>query len=280
MNLAEVHKVVSRIKAAVFRRSNSDAAGVLKSHFRGTGLQFKEHRVYDHGDDVRFIDWKLLAKTNTPFVKTFEEERNVEIMAILDLSPTMFYGVNGVSKLQASIEIICLLYLLAKETSDYVHVIFKGVEVSHIPKKNGDEGITFLINQLQRMNVLSENGKINFDYHSDKKEYKPTDVGSLLHFLGKKKEVVILSDFYTFLPYEELRRLIFGRKLHAFSIVSPIDLYKKLPYALFSKNYTTGKTELGNSNSKAKEIEKILKGRVKQLNIEESYLDNFVKEMV
>jgi uncharacterized protein (DUF58 family) len=80
VNIAEVRRVVGRIQASLFKNSNSTSVGVLKSQFRGTGLQFREHQVYEPGDDVRFIDWKILAKMNTPYIKTFEEERNVGTM--------------------------------------------------------------------------------------------------------------------------------------------------------------------------------------------------------
>ena len=82
MNISEVRKVVGRLKASLFKRANSHSIGMLKTNVRGTGLQFKEHQVYTHGDDVRFIDWKILAKTSHPYVKTFVEERNLETKLI------------------------------------------------------------------------------------------------------------------------------------------------------------------------------------------------------
>ena len=115
MNIKEVHKAVSKIKASLFKNSNSYSIGMLKSHFRGSGLQFKEHQLYDHGDDIRFIDWKLLAKTGIPYIKTFEEERNVDIVVIIDASMSMFTGFENISKLQASIEICCLLFFYLQE---------------------------------------------------------------------------------------------------------------------------------------------------------------------
>src|SRR5210317_920729 len=108
MNFEEVRKVVGSIKSNIFKNSNAYSIGMLKSHFRGTGLQFKEHQVYTHGDDIRHIDWKLLAKKREPYIKTYEEERNVEIVVVIDTSATMLTGYNGVSKLQAAIEICCL----------------------------------------------------------------------------------------------------------------------------------------------------------------------------
>ncbi|MBY0416420.1 MAG: DUF58 domain-containing protein, partial [Bdellovibrionales bacterium] len=105
MNITEVRKVVGKLRANLFRKANSHSIGMLKTNIRGTGLQFKEHQVYTFGDDIRFIDWKILAKTSNPYVKTFNEERNVEIVVVIDASATMITGYNGVSKLQAAIEI-------------------------------------------------------------------------------------------------------------------------------------------------------------------------------
>lgn len=280
MDLKEVHRAVSKIKTSVFKKSNHYAIGALKSHFRGSGLQFKEHRVYDHGDDVRFIDWKLLAKTNNPYVKTFEEERNVEIMIILDASPTMFYGHNNTSKLQASIELCCLLYLLAKETQDVVHVLIKAKEITYIPKKTGDEGITSLINLLQRLNILHDNGTINLDYYDEEDGLILENETQLLRHLGKKKEIVIFSDFLNFLPEDALKRLLYKRKIHAFSILSPIDLTTKLPYSVFARFPGTKNSRLVDTNIELPRLKELFRNRVKPLRVDENYLDGFVKEMV
>ena len=161
MNFVGIRKAVGRIKGQLFKNSNSFSIGMLKSHFRGTGLKFKEHQVYTHGDDVRFIDWKLFAKTGQPYIKTFEEERNVEIVEVIDAGPSMLNGEDGISKLQASIEICCLLYILAKETGDYIHTLILTDEVINIPKLAGDEGIVRLIATLEDKNILDTNGKVN-----------------------------------------------------------------------------------------------------------------------
>jgi uncharacterized protein (DUF58 family) len=141
MNLKEVEKVVAGIQSQLFKNSNSYAIGMLKSHFKGTGLQFKEHQVYVPGDDVRFMDWKLSAKTRTSYIKTFEEERNIEITVLLDITLSMFTGYKGVSKFQAAIELTCLLYLLAKETGDKVQVILWVDREVSLPLKSGKRGL-------------------------------------------------------------------------------------------------------------------------------------------
>ena len=114
----------------------------------------KDHRPYEQGDEIRFIDWKLLAKTSDPYVKTFEEERNVEITVMIDAFPTMYAGAKGVSKLQAGIEICCLLYLISKESRDFIHAVVFGDKVIDIPKDTGDRGISLFISILQREGIF------------------------------------------------------------------------------------------------------------------------------
>lgn len=165
MNTKEVHDIVARIKSSLFKNSNSYSIGMLKSHFRGTGLKFKEHQVYSHGDDVRFIDWNMLAKTNNPYIKTFEEERNVVISVIVDCTSTMFMGYEKKSKIQISLEIICLLYLLSEKTSDFVEVILcTGTKNIRVSKRNGEKGIVALVKTLKQENLLKDNGDFNFSF--------------------------------------------------------------------------------------------------------------------
>ena len=161
MDLKSVERTVAKIKNSLFKNSNSFSIGMLKSKFRGTGLQFKEHQVYSHGDDVRFIDWKILAKTSNPYIKTFEEERNVEIVVVIDATETMMTGYNGVSKLQASVELCCLLYLLAKESGDYVHAVIVSDRVTSLRRASGEAGVISLVSALERDELMNSRGNIN-----------------------------------------------------------------------------------------------------------------------
>ncbi|MDD0854617.1 DUF58 domain-containing protein [Halobacteriovorax sp. GB3] len=255
---------------------------MLKSHFKGTGLQFKEHQVYVPGDDVRFIDWKILAKTSNPYVKTFDEERNVEIVVVLDISATMFFGDRGVTKLQAAIELCCLLYLLAKETNDYVHVLVVGNELVDIPKKSGDFGIIALISTLQEMGVLDSQGKVDHRYQDqiadtddESKKYK-----SIMKHVGKKRELVILSDFNGLLSTEHLRRLLFRKNVHCFQILSLVDRSDSFPYMIKAVQSENSKKGMYQINFKKKDMNETLGKRIKQLNVEDRYLEDFIKEMM
>ncbi len=275
MNLVEIEKVVASIRSNLFRNSNSFSIGMLKSHFKGAGLQFKEHQVYAPGDDVRFIDWKLSAKSDNTFVKTFEEERNVEIIVVLDLSQSMLTGYRGVSKLQSCIEIACLLYLLAEQTKDKVKVIILFDKVTILPSQSGQGGIVLFISMLEKMGVLNEKGKVNLLLDFEQKVEEKKRLSILKSFIARGKEVVYLSDFTEIDDHETLNKLIYRPNMHCFKIVSPLDEAKKYPFSILSK--IKGKKRLVNAFAVENEG---VKGRFKKINVANRYLDEFVKEML
>lgn len=282
MDVNSVKKTVARIKTGLFKNSNSYSVGMLKSHFRGSGLQFKEHQVYSHGDDVRFIDWKMLAKTNHPYIKTFEEERNVEIVAVIDASPFMMYGYKGISKLQAAIEICCLLYLLAKETGDFVHTTILSDGVYYLPKKSGDAAIAQLISLLNKIGVLDQSGNVNIHKQFDRMVPQIEKVNNIMKHLKHRREVVMLSDFNDFLDLDVIKKIIYRNNVHCFKIVAPLDESNHLPYSVFAKSNPlddNGSLYLQNKN-KNDEIISELGKKFKVIKVQERYLESFIKEMM
>lgn len=281
MNINEVRKAVGKLKANLFKNANSYSIGMLKTNFKGTGLQFKEHQVYNFGDDVRFIDWKILAKTSNPYIKTFNEERNVEIVVVIDASSTMMTGFNGVSKLQASIEICCLLYLIAKETGDQVHTLIVADEIIHVPKKSGDEGITYLISILEQCKILDENGKVRIDREIKAEINSTQKYVSIMKHLTRKREIVLLSDFNDFIEVPTLRKILYRANVHCFQILSPLDEAEKMPFSLFASSKVGERGSLGKYNlSGKKELINEFGKKFRQLRVQERYLDNFIKEMM
>jgi uncharacterized protein (DUF58 family) len=282
MNITEVKKVVSQIKASLFKNSNSYSIGMLKSHFRGTGLQFKEHRVYAAGDEVRFIDWKLLAKTSVPHIKTFEEERNVEIVVVLDASMSMLNGYKGVSKLQAGIELICLLYLLSQETKDYIHVIILKDEIINVPKKSGEEGIIQFVSLLEKHEIINSEGKLGIDVEYSEVITSENLYREVSKHLGKNKEIVLFSDFNDFLEGEDLNRLLYRRNVHAFQLLSPLDEAETIPYMLHTRSSQVNKKGNLKKTNMFKPIEEKFKlgKKVKKIRIKDRYLETFVREMI
>lgn len=280
MNLKEIERVVGMIQTHIFRNSNAYATGMLRSHFRGSGLQFREHQIYVPGDDVRFIDWKLSARSTNVYIKTFEEERNVEIVVFLDLSPTLLYGYNETSKLQAMIEIAALLYLLAGETHDVVRVIIWSDKAINLPPKKGREGLTLFISFLEKLGVIDENGKVNLRMPINSASIpEESKVAQMKSFLAKRKEVLYLGDLSLIKDRSLWEKILDKKNMHCFRIFSPIDKNHSMPFLLKTKNPFNGKVMT--SDVKGKSDEKLfIKERYKEIGVHERYLERFIKELV
>lgn len=275
MNLKEIKKVVGSLQSHLFKNSNSFSVGMLKSHFKGAGLQFKEHQVYTLGDDVRFIDWKLSAKTNNTFVKTFEEERNIEIVVALDITETLKVGYKGVSKLQAILELTCLLYLLAEKSKDRVRVILISEEIMILPPIAGNEGLTLFISTLEKKNIINGEGKVNLEYERRSTVEEVKKLALLKSFVARNKEVVLFSDFSELKNINELNKLTYRKNMHTFKMLSPVDIKTKKAFSIFSHKNGRSRTMT------AKEGEqKDLKGKIKVLNVKDRFLEGFVREML
>ena len=275
MNIKEVEKAVAKIQSHHFQNSNSFSVGMLKSHFKGAGLQFKEHQVYNPGDDVRFIDWKLSAKTTNTFVKTFEEERNIEIVVVLDICNSMLIGYKGVSKLQASLEIACLLYLLAEKTKDNVKIILFTDQLEVLPSASGQKGIVLLMSVLQRLNVVGEDGGVNPLYRVETVLSEKKKLAQIKSLVARGKEVVLLSDFNCLEAFEELNKLLYRKNMHCFKITSPIDEQSTSKFSVFTS--LSNKRVLGKTGRKKDES---LKGRYRKISVKDRYLESFIREML
>src|SRR5690606_14462668 len=120
-------------------------------------------------------------------------ERNVEIVVFLDLSHTLLYGFNDVSKLQAAVEIIGLLYLLAGQTHDLIRTVIWSERTINLPPKKGQEGLTLFISMMEKLGLMDKNGKVVL------KQPKPLNlqteeqkVSQIKAFLARRKEVIYL----------------------------------------------------------------------------------------
>ncbi len=280
MNLREIERVVGMIQTHIFRNSNAYSAGMLKSHFRGSGLQFREHQIYVPGDDVRFIDWKLSARSPNIYLKTFEEERNVEIVVFFDLSNTLLYGFEGVSKLQAMLEIVGLLYLLAGETHDLVRVIIWGEKTLNLPPKKGREGLTLFISQLEKMGLLDSDGKVILNQNRPLNTHtEDNKIAQIKSFLARRKEVIYLGDLSLVQDKEIWRKILDKKNMHCFRIFSPVDKNANQPFLLKVKNPSSGKGTVRDLKGDADDP-LFVKQRFKEIGVHERYLEKFVKELV
>ena len=281
MDIEAVKKIVTKIKVNLFRKSNNYALGMFKSHYRGKGLQFKEHQVYNYGDEVRFIDWKLVAKTGVPFIKTFEEERNLVVNVIIDAQKTMLYGVKGISKFQAACEICCLIFLLSQRTRDKIKVVLLADKIIEVPINWGEKGMIYFLSTLQKNNLMSKDGNINNYYVYEKELSNGDKLQTIKAHLRNKRETVIISDFQDFIDCSELSKLFISRNVHCFQLSSPIDEAVVNPFTKNLRNGNNSQRAAMGAISSPVNSNTALRGKhIKKLKLEERYLDNFVREMI
>ncbi|MGC1632820.1 MAG: DUF58 domain-containing protein [Gelidibacter sp.] len=184
MDTKELLKKVRKIEIKTRRLSDHIFGGEYHSTFKGRGMTFSEVRQYQYGDDVRNIDWNVTARYNEPHIKIFEEERELTMMLMVDISGSEWFGTEEQFKNEIITEIAATLAFSATQNNDKIGLILftDGIEL-YIPPKKGRFHVLRIIREL-----------IEF-----KPKSKKTDVDGALKFLSsvmKKKAIVfLLSDF-------------------------------------------------------------------------------------
>jgi len=184
METTDLLKKVRKIEIKTKGLSNQIFSGHYHSAFKGRGMAFTEVREYQYGDDIRSIDWNVTARFNHPFVKVFEEERELTVMLLIDVSGSNEFGAVGMIKEEMITEIAGVLAFSAINNNDKVGVIFFSDRIEKfIPPKKGSSHILRIIREL-----------IDF-----RPENKGTDIGQALKYLRnviKKRSIAFLiSDF-------------------------------------------------------------------------------------
>lgn len=184
MDTKELLKKVRKIEIKTRRLSDHVFGGEYHSTFKGRGMTFSEVRQYQFGDDVRNIDWNVTARYNEPFIKVFEEERELTLMLMVDISGSEFFGTQEQFKNEIITEVAATLAFSAMQNNDKTGLILFSDEIElYIPPKKGKSHVLRIIREL-----------IEFQPKSNK-----TDLANALKFLSnvmKKKAIVfVLSDF-------------------------------------------------------------------------------------
>jgi uncharacterized protein (DUF58 family) len=184
VNTKEILKKVKKIEIKSRGLSQQIFAGQYHSAFKGRGMAFSEVREYEYGDDTRNIDWNVTARYNRPFVKIFEEERELTVMLLVDVSGSNEFGSKNCLKEDVITEVAAVLSFSAISNNDKVGVIFFSDKIEKfIPPKKGSTHILRIIREL-----------IDF-----KPESQKTDIAEALRFLTnsmkKKTTCFVLSDF-------------------------------------------------------------------------------------
>ena len=184
MDTKEILKKVRKIEIKTSRLSDHIFSGEYHSSFKGRGMTFSEVRQYQFGDDVRAIDWNVTARYNEPYIKVFEEERELTMMLLVDISGSELFGTEQQFKKDTVTEIAATLAFSAIQNNDKVGLMLFSDEIElFIPPKKGKGHVLRIIREL-----------IEFHPKSNK-----TDIeGALKYFsnvMKKKAIVFVLSDF-------------------------------------------------------------------------------------
>lgn len=149
MEANELLKKVRQIEIKTRGLSQNIFAGEYHAAFKGRGMMFSEVREYQYGDDIRDIDWNVTARQNHPYVKVYEEERELTVMLLVDVSRSRLFGAVGEEKREMIAEIAATLAFSAIQNNDKIGVIFFSDKIEKfIPPKKGRKHILFIISQL------------------------------------------------------------------------------------------------------------------------------------
>lgn len=199
MDTKELLKKVRKIEIKTRRLSDHVFGGEYHSTFKGRGMTFSEVRQYQFGDDIRNIDWNVTARYNEPFIKVFEEERELTMMLMVDISGSEIFGTNQQFKNEVVTEIAATLAFSATQNNDKIGLILFSDQVElYIPPKKGRSHVLRIIREL-----------IEFESQSQQ-----TNLAEALKFmqnvLKKKAIVFVLSDFIAD-AYQQTMKIVSGK---------------------------------------------------------------------
>lgn len=212
MEATELLKKVRRIEIKTRGLSRHIFAGEYHSAFKGRGIAFSEVREYQYGDDIRSIDWNVTARFNHPYVKVFEEERELTVMLVIDVSGSGNFGSKGSYKRDLMTEIAAVLSFSAIYNNDKIGVIFFSDKVEKfIPPLKGRKHILRIIREL--LDFTSQSKKTNLD----------EPLRFLTNAIKKRCTTFIISDFIV-PEFEEALRIASNKHdIVALKVYDPLE---------------------------------------------------------
>ncbi len=210
MDAKELLKKVRKIEIKTRGLSQNIFAGEYHSAFKGRGMMFSEAREYQYGDDIRDIDWNVTARHNHPYIKVYEEERELTVMLLVDMSGSREFGAEGVEKREMIAEIAATLAFSASQNNDKIGALFFTDKVEKfIPPKKGKKHILLIIREL-------------LDF---KPESRGTDIGAALRYftdaMRKRSTMFVISDFID--SHDYTKALSLARNKHDVMAVQVYD---------------------------------------------------------
>jgi uncharacterized protein (DUF58 family) len=207
--LSDIAKKVKEVELVTRRKSAAMLSGEYKSRFKGQGMQFADSRVYQYGDDIRHIDWRTTARMQEAYVKTFEEERELNIVFAVDVSASGGFGSTGVSKREnLAVGLACLGFSAIANNDRVGLILFSDVVERYVPPRKGRKHILRLVDELLSYEPLSK--KSNLD----------PALGFLSNVLKHGSVILFASDFFA--KFDKRKLQVLSRK-HDFICMRATD---------------------------------------------------------
>jgi uncharacterized protein (DUF58 family) len=216
METKELLKKVRQLEIRTRGLVNQVFSGEYHSVFKGRGMEFSEVREYQYGDDMRMIDWNVTARFNHPFVKIFEEERELTVMLVVDMSGSQFFGSQAALKRDVALELSAILAFSAMKNNDKVGlIIFTDRIEKFVPPRKGHGHVLRIVRELLSFEPIRPATSLR------------TALEYLNHVQKKRSIVFVISDFMDS-GYEAALRIV-GKRHDLIGIVLQDPRESELP---------------------------------------------------
>ncbi|MES2983268.1 MAG: DUF58 domain-containing protein [Verrucomicrobiota bacterium] len=211
-HIEEMMARVRQLELKARRLVRESFSGEYLSSFRGQGLDFDDFREYQHGDEVRFIDWNVTARMNEPFVRKFREERELSVILAVDVSGSADFGSHHLSKRELSAEIAAVLGFSALQNGDKVGLlIFAGEPLMFIPPAKGTRHLLRMIREILMARPVKRGTSIE------------EACNVLVKSLKRKSLVFMISDFHAEVLDKPLGKLARKHETVALRVIDPVE---------------------------------------------------------
>ncbi len=211
-SIEEIMRKVHHLEVKAKRLSRESFSGEYHASFKGQGLDFEDFREYQHGDEIRFIDWNVTARMNAPFIRTFREERELSVLIAVDISGCFDYGSDTYSKREIAAEIAAVLAFSARHNGDKVGLLlFTSEPVLYLPPAKGNKHTLRMIREI--LATTPENKQTNLSTACD----------FINRTLKQKSLIFFLSDFMDNDFHKKLGALSQKHETIALRIFDPVE---------------------------------------------------------
>jgi len=211
-SVEEIMRKVHHLEVKARRLSRESFSGEYHASFKGQGLDFEDFREYQHGDEIRFIDWNVTARMNAPFIRTFREERELNVLIAVDISGSFDYGSKHYSKREIAAEIAAVLAFSARHNGDKVGLLlFTSEPVLYLPPAKGSKHTLRMIREI--LATSPENKQTNLSGACD----------FINRTIKRKSLIFLLSDFIDNDFHKKLGALSQKHETIALRIFDPME---------------------------------------------------------